>query len=510
MKLAVVHHSVTSNGYTRGSVPAMLRSIQAYHMDANGWNDIAYNFAVDRFGQVWEARAGGIDRAIVGGHAYGFNTESTGVVVLGDYGSAAPSGAAVDAVERVLAWKMALHQTPTTGTVTYRPSVGTHFGPEGTAVRVQRISGHRDVRQTSCPGASLYARLPSIRQGVLALTPSAQTEAPPMAVEGDRSGDGRDDLLLYRPGAASDRNLIGSGGPGLLGLATRPPDFGVSSTSIGGSYEPLSGDFDGDGRGDVFWYRPGSGRDYVWYGTSGGGRRSIPHNVSGEYEPFVGDFDGDGRDDIFWYGVYGQSDYVWFGKANGFTSAATRVSGNYEPHVGDFDGDGRDDVLWYGIGSRIDSVWYGNSNRRFSSLRLSVGGRFHLLVGDFTGDGRDDVFWYRAGTASDHLWNGTASRGFGSVRRDVGGVYEPIVGDFDGNGFDDIFWNAPDGWTDHQWYHHRSGYSSGTARIDAGHRLQVVNPDGDRDDEIFSVESPTRTRLWDRRGDGSFSSRVIT
>lgn len=511
LKLAVVHHSVTNNGYTRASVPAMLRSIQAYHMDANGWNDIAYNFAVDRFGQVWEARAGGIDRAIIGGHAYGFNTESTGVVVLGDYGSAAPSGAAVDAVERVLAWKMALHQTPTTGTVTYRSAANTHFGPAGTPVRVQRISGHRDVRQTSCPGASLYSRLPSIRQRVLALTPGAQAEAPPLAVGGDRNGDGRDDLLLYRPGAASDRNLIGTGGSGgLLDLTTQPPDFAVSSTSISGAYTPLSGDFDGDGRSDVFWYRPGSGIDYLWYGTSNGGRRSVSLNVSGEYEPLVGDFDGDGRDDVFWYGVYGERDYVWFGKANGFVSAATNVSGNYEPQVGDFDGDGRDDVLWYGAGSRIDSVWYGNANRRFSSRRLSIGGWFQPLVGDFTGDGRDDVFWYRAGAASDHLWNGTAARGFGSVSRNVGGTYDPVVGDFDGNGFDDIFWNSPDGRADYQWYSHRSGYTSGAARIDAGRRMQAVDSDGNGDDEIFSIESATRSRLWDRRADGSFSNRVIT
>ena len=83
LKLAIVHHSVSSNTYSAGDVPALLRSIQAYHQDVQGWDDIAYNFAVDRFGRAWEARAGGITNVVVGGHAQGFNVGTVGVVVLG-------------------------------------------------------------------------------------------------------------------------------------------------------------------------------------------------------------------------------------------------------------------------------------------------------------------------------------------------------------------------------------------------------------------------------------------
>ena len=56
LKIAVVHHSVNANTYPSAEVPGLLRSIQAYHQDVQGWDDIAYNFAVDRFGQIWEAR----------------------------------------------------------------------------------------------------------------------------------------------------------------------------------------------------------------------------------------------------------------------------------------------------------------------------------------------------------------------------------------------------------------------------------------------------------------------
>lgn len=505
LEMAVVHHSVNSNGYSRASVPAMLRSIQAYHMDANGWNDIAYNFAVDRFGGIWEARAGGVDRAIIGGHAFGFNTGTTGVVVLGDYGSASPSSASVRAVEDLLAWKLAQHHTPTTGTTTYRSSADTHFGPAGTPVVRPRIVGHRDVRQTGCPGNQLYAQLGTIRSNVDAKTPAAQRDAPAALVAGDRNGDGREDLLLYRPGSSTDRDLFGTGGSRLLG--TDPPGFEVRSNAVSGLYEPISGDFDGDGRDDVLWYAAGPATDYIWYGLPNGGHQTVVTRILGEYDPIVGDFDGDGRSDIFWYGPGGDSDALWAGRGRGsFIDVGARIHGVYEPHVGDFDGNGASDIFWYAPGSNPDYVFYGGA--RFTSVPTPVSGVYRPLVGDFTNDGRDDVFWYRPGSGTDHLWTGSTSRRFRSQPRQVSGAYSPFVGDFDGNGFDDIFWNAPDGATDHQWLHHPSGHRSLSSRIDGGWRMTAVDADGNGDDEIFSLDGLDSGRLWDLGG-SSFSPRRI-
>jgi hypothetical protein len=174
---AVVHHTVNSNTYSAESVPAMLRSIQAFHMDVRGWDDIGYNVVVDRFGTIWEARAGGFDRAVVGGHVAGFNTGSVGVSVLGTFDSSAPSAAALEGVARVIAWKFAQRNIDPLGS-TVLVSRGGDIHPPGEQVPMANISGHRDLGQTGCPGQLLYARLPEIRQRVAELMPVVTGEVP--------------------------------------------------------------------------------------------------------------------------------------------------------------------------------------------------------------------------------------------------------------------------------------------------------------------------------------------
>jgi hypothetical protein len=180
---AVVHHTVSSNTYSAASVPAMLRSIQAFHMDVRGWDDIGYNFIVDRFGRIWEARGGGPDRAVVGGHTGGFNTGSTGVSVLGTFDSQAPNNEIVEGVSRVIAWKFAQRNVDPFGS-SVLTSRGGDIHPPGAQVPMANISGHRDLGQTSCPGALLYAQLQNIRQRVAALMPLQTGEV----VEAVRSG----------------------------------------------------------------------------------------------------------------------------------------------------------------------------------------------------------------------------------------------------------------------------------------------------------------------------------
>src|SRR5207253_11451713 len=70
------------------------------HVQGNGWNDIGYNFLVDKYGQIFEGRYGGMTRAVIGAHAMGFNVGSVGVSVIGNYSAATATPAARAALDR--------------------------------------------------------------------------------------------------------------------------------------------------------------------------------------------------------------------------------------------------------------------------------------------------------------------------------------------------------------------------------------------------------------------------
>jgi hypothetical protein len=170
VQMAFVHHTVSLNGYSRAQSAAVVLGVCLFHRNGNGWNDMGYNFLVDRFGRVFEGRAGGIDQPVVGAQAGGFNVPSTGVSVIGDFSRAAPPRAAMSALARLLAWKLSIHGVPATGSVTVTSAGGPSTGYRaGTRVTLRRISGHRDADLTACPGAGLYRALPSLRRRVAAL-----------------------------------------------------------------------------------------------------------------------------------------------------------------------------------------------------------------------------------------------------------------------------------------------------------------------------------------------------
>ncbi len=172
VEMAFVHHTENPNGYTPGEVPAMLRAIYVFHRYGNGWNDIGYNFVLDLFGRIFEARAGGIDEPVVGAQAGGYNLVSTGVAVLGSFSEVPISNVARQSLERLLAWKLSLHGVPAVGRVTVRVNpAGASYSrfPAGAHVSLSHISGHRDADSTDCPGDVLYGELPRIRRIVLQL-----------------------------------------------------------------------------------------------------------------------------------------------------------------------------------------------------------------------------------------------------------------------------------------------------------------------------------------------------
>jgi flagellar hook assembly protein FlgD len=161
--MVFVHHTDTTNDYTEAQVPSILRSIEIYHVRANGWNDIGYNYLVDRFGRVWEGRYGGIDQNVIGAQTLGFNTGTVGIAYIGDGQSEPLTAAGRAALVSLISWRLDIaHVDPRSQTTLV--SGGNPKYASGTSVTFNAVSGHRDGTLTDCPGNAIYAQLPGIAQ----------------------------------------------------------------------------------------------------------------------------------------------------------------------------------------------------------------------------------------------------------------------------------------------------------------------------------------------------------
>ncbi|MFE3994448.1 peptidoglycan recognition protein [Streptomyces goshikiensis] len=162
VKAAFVHHTASGNNYACKEAPAVLRSLYRYHVLSSGWRDIGYNFAVDKCGTVYEGRAGGVTRPVLGAHTMGFNTDSMGIAVIGSHTATPPPAAAVTSIARLTAWKLGLFGVDPRAKTTLTSGGANRF-PKGAKVRLNVISGHRDGFATECPGKRLYDKLPPTR-----------------------------------------------------------------------------------------------------------------------------------------------------------------------------------------------------------------------------------------------------------------------------------------------------------------------------------------------------------
>jgi N-acetylmuramoyl-L-alanine amidase len=129
-----LHHEAVVLGDNRNA-PGHLRQDQRYHQDQLGWIDIAYHVGVDRNGNVYELRS----TEIAGDTATDYNTTGHFLVLCeGDFDQEAVSEAQLQAAALAFAW-----------------------AAQNFRVASNTLAGHRDLAQTSCPGANLYAHLSS-------------------------------------------------------------------------------------------------------------------------------------------------------------------------------------------------------------------------------------------------------------------------------------------------------------------------------------------------------------
>jgi LAS superfamily LD-carboxypeptidase LdcB len=394
---------------------------------------------------------------------------------LGGYStSQIESGAADGAIENVLAY----HSIPGysrhhTGKTIDMSAAGGTNGSFSSSAAYQWLAGNNYQVAKSFgfipnypPGAGaqgpnpepwefVYVGVPQIRCAVQKV-PLADPNAwricglSDLPIVGELTGDGIDDVLVYRAGTRPEGFFRGTSSRAQTSLT--PPN-------VNGRYQPIVGDFRGDGIDDILWYAPGSAADSRWTFTSGGGHVSHPATVNGSYRPAVGDFDGNGTDDIFWHGPGGAPDSIWFHRTNGtYSTRSVTVNGSYLPVTGDFDGNGYADILWYAPGTRPDHLWLHRAGGTHRDLAVNVAGLYRPVAGDFDGNGIDDIFWYAAGTAPDHVWYQKPNGAHSSQRADVNGTYALGAGDHDADGYDDLVFLAPPSGKDSVWFGRPGGF----------------------------------------------------
>lgn len=165
VRAAVVHHTAGSNDYSPLESAGIVKAIYTYHSKTLGWCDIAYNALVDKYGQVFEGSAGGLTKAVEASHTGGFNRDTWGVAMLGNFDDMPPTPVQLRAVGRLLGWRLSLNDVDPKGEVDLQ-SAGSSYTvfPAGAVAKLPTIFSHRDVSNTHCPGNAAYGLMDEIRE----------------------------------------------------------------------------------------------------------------------------------------------------------------------------------------------------------------------------------------------------------------------------------------------------------------------------------------------------------
>jgi N-acetyl-anhydromuramyl-L-alanine amidase AmpD len=177
----LVHHTATPNvsDLSQQAAEDLARSIQRFHMDTRGWSDSGQHFTISRGGHVLEGRHQSLEmlrggrRQVEAAHCTGQNIVAVGIENEGTYTAAEPTGPQWNRLVEMCAYVCKQYRIPPT-----------------------EIFGHRDFKDTACPGDVLYRMLPQLRTEVADVlggrTPDAQavsTEAWPLLRVADRGPD---------------------------------------------------------------------------------------------------------------------------------------------------------------------------------------------------------------------------------------------------------------------------------------------------------------------------------
>lgn len=246
----------------------------------------------------------------------------------------------------------------------------------------------------------------------------------------DFDGDQATDVSVFRPGPADSGGKGMPEGSGAEWWLLNSADQSVLGAAFGNAQDiPAPGDFTGDGKTDIAFFRPSTSEwfvlrseDFTFF--------AFPFGSSGDI-PAPGDFDGDGTTDP---AVYRPSIGTWFvirSSDSGVSSIPFGISED-RPAVGDFDGDGIDDISIYR--PSVSQWWQLRSSAGAIGYQFGAPGDLPV-PGDFTGDGKTDAAFFRPLTGEWFILRSEDASYFAFPWGVSGDI--PSPGDFDGDGRSD-------------------------------------------------------------------------
>lgn len=267
---------------------------------------------------------------------------------------------------------------------------------------------------------------------------------------GDFNGDGRDDIVTFTHGDSGAGPLdvfVALSNGSTFGAATKWQDWWSHRGNV-----PAVGDFNGDGRDDIWAFTETNVYVALSRGNDFNGSIFVSPNGSTDSKDIgrVADVNGDGRADAVLFAADGTGDvHVMLSTGSGF-GAKTKwheffAPDGETPMVGDVNSDGRADILTFTQGMNASVVYVALSGgasfgaaTQWNSFFAPAGevpavGRFN------SGANADILTFVRNGSVYVGLSNGANSFGSALWDSDFGDANDTLrVGDVNGDGRDDL------------------------------------------------------------------------